>query len=711
MKKICVFVAALILACPTFRQAQDTAWAGIAALYTSEGAPQTRDPSRPVQYRVDEGTLGDLTREMVIQRLEAAFDVWRGVETSCLQIEPLGLLGEDVTWQSYETYRIQDVIVIDQDGSVIKNLFGSPTALSGYTSWYFNQGRLEAACIILNGKATGYREDIIIHEIGHALGLGHYDTPSTPIPGPIMSYNPQRATKPTSDDRLTLSWFYPTDAVVQTWGRLTGRVVDWAGQPVPGGIVLAQRVDDPTLVVSSLSSGAGKKDGSFVFPGLPPGDYTIRLEPIPSYYDHGYGPRTYASEYVADDPRDYEIPAEFHSGPAESASWISDPTPSLANVTITAGSETTATLIRNLSLSRWEDATKVTDLDFSSPLNRSFPRLGRIRGQTFVPRGSQISEVTLFFQGNTQGVAGRLFLWHTNAEGQPDPSQPVFATESIPFEGPRLGVRLDPPIEISPGQEYYLGADAPDSLNLYIREDDYPHGSLAWGQSLEKTSQTWDTRFVIHFVPQEVPVPSLPPTGTGMIRLILPGGETGATQEAGGTAWAFDAFPTKGIQLLQPFIASGNRLTRLGVMIATEKAVSGPIHLAIAGPIPDSTRPLHAPAIESLPVLASTETPPPEKIDPQYLTWELNPAPETKVGQTYGLLLSCESGTGRYLLRLREILGDSLLPLVVLQRNEKEAPGDREDRTRVLEGFVLESFFDWTGQQSRSSVNEIYVGG
>ncbi|RLC36844.1 hypothetical protein DRH29_03680, partial [candidate division Kazan bacterium] len=174
--------------------------------------------------------------------------------------------------------------------------------------------------------------------------------------------------------------------------------------------------------------------------------------------------------------------------------------------------------------------------------------------------------------------------------------------------------------------------------------------------------------------------------------------------------WAFDAFPTENVQLLQLFVSQGEHLKRIGLLAAADATTSKPLNAAIIGPISTFRTP-HS-AFHTPPLLASTQLPLISGVAPQYLVWEFNEPMKVDKDKLYGLLLWRESGTGRYLLNLHETSTDptsAQTQLLVLQNNS--APTKSESQATALGGLVLKSFFDWVDSPIQSAVQEPYIGG
>jgi hypothetical protein len=227
-------------------------------------------------------------------------------------------------------------IIYDVDGSILTALGYDNNSILGFAGDVCSDevaGTYTRGLSLLNGRFIDGRPDTIshntvsledfkrvfIHEFGHLIGLDHSqinlnclteiscpeaDLAGLPIMFPVLLDESPGNLK--TDDKSAISTIYPAGSFSVTTGRIRGRVLFSDGQTQAQGYnVIARKVGDPrTTAVSSVSGFLytasignpfypnpdatdiefGSRDqtliGFYDIPGLPPGEYTIEVEPI-----------------------------------------------------------------------------------------------------------------------------------------------------------------------------------------------------------------------------------------------------------------------------------------------------------------------------------------------------------------------------------------------------------------------------------------------
>jgi hypothetical protein len=185
----------------------------------------------------------------------------------------------------------------------------SPNVLGLTQVWYdTNSGQIIETDIVLNDKdfhfttneddTSGYGssraasfggiknrvfiENVITHELGHALGLSHSGGLQSTM---LFMESPEQAHLG-CDDQTAIHALYPSNDADQR-GQIEGVILTEGGAPVFGAHVLAISRDRGTVMATAMTS----KDGRYQIAALEPGTYFLMLEPffagagpLPAYY-------------------------------------------------------------------------------------------------------------------------------------------------------------------------------------------------------------------------------------------------------------------------------------------------------------------------------------------------------------------------------------------------------------------------------------------
>ncbi len=280
--------------------------------------------------------------------VDEALDVWNDVtilnaeddlvETSTFKSYYKGMLPEDVTSQNSQPYLSAysgvSSIIFDEDGDITAGLLGelnrstvvglSAPLLSDSSGLYITKGFalfngyvLEAGDLAKSGDvAQNLFKATILHEIGHMINLDHSqvndstaqqcgdagtlymrdgdcDEESEYIPTmyPELLTFMQRTLS--MDDKVTVSWIYPSANFQSDFCVITGEIFDADGEPLKGVNVIASRADggedvaktDSRSFVSGVLHSGCKGEAKYYLYGILPGvPYQVSYEPINSAY-------------------------------------------------------------------------------------------------------------------------------------------------------------------------------------------------------------------------------------------------------------------------------------------------------------------------------------------------------------------------------------------------------------------------------------------
>ncbi len=288
-------------------------------------------------WHADPGKLSDdIDNATAREWVEDALGSWKdaklenadrdNIATTLVNTDYAGVLSEDVDATNYGEYISDDpgptAIIFDDTGDIIVALVGEENreTVVGLSQPLLTDStglRLTKGFVILNGllQSNGVLSEnqddandlfraTTAHELGHLLNIDHTQVNlsvgeacvrngSCPNEGTIPTMYPQLLTPRqmvlTRDDKITVSWIYPTTAFGTNFCTITGEIFDEDGDPIKGVNVIASRVGDgDTLRMAdsrSFVSGALYSscygNSQYHLHGIVPGkEYEVTYEPI-----------------------------------------------------------------------------------------------------------------------------------------------------------------------------------------------------------------------------------------------------------------------------------------------------------------------------------------------------------------------------------------------------------------------------------------------
>jgi hypothetical protein len=245
------------------------------------------DPTtRTVMYYVADDLFSGPGTESELNAIKAVFDQWSATPGSALKYTFAGMedaAGADVNLNGRNVVFWVKENTLVNDGQV--NISG---ALGfAFSSFFLSSQTLAEVDIVLNGKiydwSSDYKETsfiphliegVLTHEVGHMTGLQH-----SPGGGTTMFVRGRSGTRTVQiglsmDEILGARTLYPDGSQEGTSGSISG-VVTMSGSNVLGACIFIEDTDG-NLISSTLS----RADGSFEFPLVPAGNYTIWASPM-----------------------------------------------------------------------------------------------------------------------------------------------------------------------------------------------------------------------------------------------------------------------------------------------------------------------------------------------------------------------------------------------------------------------------------------------
>lgn len=339
------------------------------------------DGGSNIAFNPDRGGLGPLSNAQAVAAVGAAFARWADQPQSSATFVNAGPLDTDIDSTNFgpllnaQAPNGRSEIVFDRDGSIFALLFGPGSGILGFAGPDFGDS---ATCELLEGSAflNGSRfanalvaEDIMVHEFGHYVNLGHVELngqllaffeggddsgpspddttfPVPPLAGLVETLypfylGPQSGMRsPHADDIASLAMLYPAADFALTTGTISGTIRAPNGRPLSGVNVIARNLADPFVDAVSTFSGAYSNEtapsdpavGVYTLANLTPGAaYAVFVDVVTA------SPGRFSNPILSSLPG----PEEYYNGDDESGDGATDDPSVFEAVVPQAGSPAT----------------------------------------------------------------------------------------------------------------------------------------------------------------------------------------------------------------------------------------------------------------------------------------------------------------------------------------------------------------------------------
>jgi hypothetical protein len=240
--------------------------------------------TRSIRYFMGMNAYSTANRAAELNAVRAAFAQWQAIPGTILKFEEGGLMPGAVDVNTADN---TNAIFWARSNTIVNGGFDDIRGALGITFIdTFGSVYLAEADIALNGvefqwftnyddsgNANRFVEAVLLHEIGHFIGLDHSPVGATTMfarsaPG-LNSY-----LLLSSDESAAARALYPAPGMAATLGRITGTVTR-GRSVVPGAAVILENPDG--LIVAGTVT---LTNGQYQLPALPPGVYQIRATPL-----------------------------------------------------------------------------------------------------------------------------------------------------------------------------------------------------------------------------------------------------------------------------------------------------------------------------------------------------------------------------------------------------------------------------------------------
>jgi YVTN family beta-propeller protein len=244
----------------------------------------------PIRYRISQAAVPSITDGSDLAAVRDGFLVWTMVDGAQVPLleEPVTTQQTAGAFDGVNLVTFQDAEVQFPPGVLAVTPTTSFTRRTAFDDRIALPGQIVDSDMIFNplasfgtGSQPGAHDlrSTTAHEAGHMLGLSHSGVLDATMFFVLQSG--QDAASLTNDDRSAVAAAYPAPHLSTAFGTITGTVLrGQTGNPVPGALVTAVRLNGGGAPLDSAASDYTREDGTYALRRLVPGNYSVRVTPL-----------------------------------------------------------------------------------------------------------------------------------------------------------------------------------------------------------------------------------------------------------------------------------------------------------------------------------------------------------------------------------------------------------------------------------------------
>lgn len=260
-------------------------WQVVTPSTSSADTNQVNPVTKAIRYFIAAEAYSTTNRTAEINCVRGCFAQWQAIPGTILKFEEGGL---PAGLRDVDTFDTTNTIFWAKTSTIVNGGYDNISGALGMAIYsYYNDNSLAECDIVMNAvqykwstqpvnssdSTLYYIEPILLHEIGHFIGLDH-----SPVGGATMMSRGESGaglgTGLTTDEIAAARTLYARSDWAALLGGISGKIT-MNGAGILGAVVT---VED--TLGNMISGTVSRTSGAYELPSLPPGPYRLRVSPL-----------------------------------------------------------------------------------------------------------------------------------------------------------------------------------------------------------------------------------------------------------------------------------------------------------------------------------------------------------------------------------------------------------------------------------------------